>query len=145
MSLAEFKHSPKGVKIAAILTAPGTIRRMVEKSERDRPAVEAVGAEIAAGVGDLTDDERKYVGRWVKELLVPEGLVPDRKGRVAGGRLFARGTIYRKAGPAKRIADRPSAAERIAAARAILATMPHPIMSSEELIAERRQEALREP
>lgn len=141
MSLAEFKHTPRGVKIAAILTAPGAIRRMVEKSERDRPAVEAVGAEIAAEVGDLTDDERKYVGRWVKELLVPEGLVPDRKGRVATGALFARGTIYRRT---FRTGAKRSAAERIAAARAILRASPEPIMSVDELIAERREEARRE-
>ena len=140
MSLSEFKHTPKGTKIAAIITAPAAIRAMVEKSDRQRPAVEAVGAKIAAEVGDLEDEERQAVGRWVKDLLADQGLVPDRKGRVAGGNLFARGTIYRRATSTHANGPRPSAAERIAAARAILAQSPHPIMSSEELIAERRRE-----
>ena len=64
MSLAQFKHTRKGVKIGAILSAPATVRGMVAKSEHDRPAVEAVGARIAEEVGDLADEERKYVGRW---------------------------------------------------------------------------------
>ena len=142
MSLAQFKHTRKGVKIGAILTAPATVRGMVAKSEHDRPAVEAVGARSAEDVGDLADEERKYVGRWVKELLARQGLVPDRKGRVAEGHLFARGTIYRRVGVAT---SKRSAEERIAAARAILRASPEPIMSSAELIAERRREARREP
>lgn len=141
ISLSEFKHTAKGARIAAILTTPAAIRAMVEKSERQRPAVEAVGARIAAEVGDLKDEERQCVGRWVKDLLAGEGLVPDRKGRVARGNLFARGTIYRRNSYGQ---PRAPAAERIAAARAILRASPHPIMSSDELIAERRREAARE-
>lgn len=139
MSLTQFKHSRKGAKVGAILTSPAAIRTMERKSDLNRPAVEAVGARIAAEVGELGDDERKYVGRWVKELLAPRGFVPDRKGRVAEGNLFARGTIYRRIGQMKHASPRRSGAERLAAARAILATMPHPIMSSEELIAERHK------
>jgi hypothetical protein len=136
MSLQDFKHTKKGAAIGAILARPDALSRMEQFSRADRPAVEAVGADIAAAVGSLDDKERKLVGRWVKELLASRGLIPDRKGRVAPGNLFARGTIYRFVRPVARLGG----ARRLAAARAILAASPGAIMSSEELIADRRRE-----
>lgn len=140
MSLESFKQSKAGAKIASILSDPSLVLAMELKSGEGRPAVEAVGAPIEQAVGLLDDDEKKLVGRWVKQVLLPRGWVPEKKGRVAPGNLFARGTIYRRRGSANANESRLSAAERIAAARAILAQSPHPIMSSEELIAERRRE-----
>lgn len=139
MSLQDFKASKTGTRIAPILTSPDSIRRMLAKSQEARPAVEAIGSELAEHVGNLSYDDRKMVGRWVRELLEPRGWVPDRKGRVAPGNLFARGTIYRRAGHGSSPTNGESAAARLAAARAILATMPHPVMSADELIAERRR------
>lgn len=136
MGLDGFKESQKGAAVGAILTRAESLQRMEQVSRADRPAVEAVGADLAATVGGLDHSERKMVGRWAKELLAPRGLIPDRKGRVAPGNLFTRGTIYRFVGSTARA----SSAERVAAARAILARSPEPIMSSWELIAERRRE-----
>jgi len=136
MSLEQFKHSPAGRKIAGILTSDDAIHRMENKSRASRPAVEAIGTEIAARVGSLDDEAKKMVGRWVKEVLAPRGWQPDRKGRVAAGHFFSRGTIYRRVGQQSPPSD---GASRLAAARAILAQMPGRPMSSDELLAERRR------
>lgn len=143
MSLQAFKESKNGALVGSILTTPDAITRMETKSREGRPAVEAVGARIAEIVGKLEDEEKKLVGRWVKQVLEPLGWKPSKKGRVAPGNMFARGTVYSRLAenPSR---QRPSAAERIALARAILNQSPYPIMSSEELIAERRREFERE-
>lgn len=137
MSLEAFKHSRKGERIAPILASEAELAKIEAKARAGRPAVEAIGARIASEVGSLSDQEKKLVGRWVKEVLVGRGWKPIKKGRVVAGNLFSRGTIYRK--QADVVPSRASAAERVAAARAILAQSPYPIMSSEELIAERHQ------
>ena len=134
MSLEEFKHSESGRRIAGLLGSEDMIRRMEAKSRADRPAIEAVGQEIAAQVGTLDDQDRKMVGRWIKEILARRGWQPDRKGRVAAGNFFARGTIYRRAG---RSAPRSAGAARLAEARALLGRMPGRPLSSDELVAER--------
>lgn len=140
MSLQAFKQSKTGALVGSILTTPDALARMEAKSREGRPAVEAVGARIAETVGKLDDEEKKLVGRWVKQVLEPRGWMPSKKGRVAPGNLFSRGTVYRPRTNTSPAEQRPSAAERMALARAILATMPYPIMSSEELISERRRE-----
>ena len=140
MSLEAFKHSRKGALLAPILASEAELAKMEAKTRAGRPAVEAIGNRIASKVGELNDNEKKLVGRWVKQVLGSRGWVPSKKGRVAPGNLFSRGTIYQRPGQPSLAEKRPSAAERLAAARAILATMPYPIMSSEELIAERRRE-----
>lgn len=135
MSLQNFKASKIGTLVGSILTAPDAVAQMEEKSRADRPAVEAVGAELAVRLGDLADDDRKLVGRWVKEILGSRGWVPDRKGRVAAGNLFNRGTIYRHAGAVQRTQRTGG----LAKARALMAIMPHKVMTSEELIATRHR------
>jgi hypothetical protein len=135
MSLAQFKSSPVGGMIGPILRAEETIRRMESKSASDRPAVEAIGRDIEASVGRLDDEQKKMVGRWVKEILAPRGWRPDRKGRVAEGHLFSRGTIYRRAAAP---APAEGGAERLRAAQALVQGLAHPPMLSGELIVERR-------
>jgi hypothetical protein len=135
MSLQQFKLSRAGAKIGPLLMSPIAIQEMETKSRANRPAVEAVGKGIADQVGSLSDDEKKLIGRWVKEILVPRGWKPDRKGRVAAGHFFARGTIYRPSVPPLQSSN---GASRLAAAQAIVTQMPHDAMTSDELIAERR-------
>lgn len=135
MSLEHFKHSSAGRKIANLFASEEAIRRMESKSRASRPAVEAIGKDIEARIGSLDDESGKMVGRWVKEVLVLRGRQPDRKGRVAAGHLFSRGTVYRRAGD--RLAFAESAA-RLAAARALVRKLPHRPMSADELVAERR-------
>ena len=137
MSLEAFKQSQHGARIAPILSSPDSIAAMEDKSRAGRPAVEASGSAIAQSAGLLDDEQKKLIGRWVKELLGPRGWVPSKKGRVAPGNFFARGTVYRREGQAP-APGRLDARSRVAAARAILAHTPHPIMSSDELIADRR-------
>ena len=91
MSLQQFKRSGAGAKIGPLLTSPAAILAMENKSRANRPAVEAVGKDIEDCVGSLSDDEKKLVGRWVKEILVPRGWRTDHKGRVAAGHFFSRG------------------------------------------------------
>ena len=136
MSLESFKHSAKGAKLASLCSSEDTVRRMIRKSEAGRPAVEAIGRDVEARVGHLEDEEKKLVGRWAKEVLTPRGWTPDRKGRVAAGNFFSRGTIYRRVRPAHAKGD---GAARLAAAQAIVASFSHPPMSSDELLAERRR------
>ena len=144
MSLQAFKQSKTGALIGSILATQEALAHMEAKSCEGRPAVEAVGARIAEKVGKLDDEEKKLVGRWVKQVLEPRGWTPSKKGRVAPGNLFSRGTVYRRFAQNSPAEQRPSAVERVALARAILAQSPQPTMSSEELIAERRREFERE-
>lgn len=138
MSLEVFKQSAKGAKLAGLFSSEEVIGRMIRKSEARRPAVEAIGKDVEIRVGDLDDEEKKLVGRWVRQVLEPRGWTPDRKGRVAGGHFFARGTIYRRIRPAH---SRGDGAARLAAAQALVARFSHPPMSADELIAERRRAA----
>lgn len=142
MSLQQFKASRLGSIIGPILSSEEMIRRMELKSASDRPAVEAIGHEIEARVGSLDEAQKKLVGRWVKEVLALRGWRPDRKGRVAAGHFFSRGTIYRRAVPPAPSGD---GAARLAAARAIIRDMAHPPMGSNELLAERRRAFDAEP
>jgi hypothetical protein len=136
MSLDQFKTSPLGALIGPILNSEQMILSMETKSASDRPAVEAIGKDIEARVGSLDDEQKKLVGRWVKEVLAPRGWRPDRKGRVAAGNFFSRGTIYRRALP-------PAVSEggrtRLAAAQALVRKLPHPPMRSDELVSERHR------
>jgi hypothetical protein len=136
MSLEAFKQSAKGAKLASLFASNDTVSRMVRKSEAGRPAVEAIGSEVEARVGRLDDEEKKLVGRWTREVLEPRGWTPDRKGRVAAGNLFARGTIYRRIRPVHANGSGP---ERLAAAQALVARLSRPPMTSDELLADRRR------
>lgn len=136
MALAAFKQSAKGAKLAGLFASDEIVSRMIRKSEAGRPAVEAIGTEVEARVGRLDDEEKKLVGRWAKEILARAGWTPDRKGRVAAGNFFSRGTIYRRAGTPPAPGDGRS---RLAAAQAIVAKFSRPPMSSDELIEERRR------
>jgi hypothetical protein len=135
VSLESFKASAKGAKLASLFGSDEAVDRMIRKSEAGRPAVEAIGPDVQSRVGHLDDDEKKLVGRWAKEVLVPKGWVPDRKGRVAPGHFFSRGTIYR---PLRR--NRAGDGEtRLARAQGIVARFSKPPIGSEELLAERRR------
>jgi hypothetical protein len=135
MSLEAFKQTAKGAKLATLFASDEAVADMIRKSEAGRPAVEAIGPDVQARVGDLDDDEKKLVGRWAKEVLVPKGWVPDRKGRVAPGHFFSRGTIYRRLRN-----DRAGDGEtRLGRAQAIVARFSRRPINSNELVAERRR------
>jgi len=137
VSLETFKQSAKGAKLAPLFQSEAAIRSMIGKSEEGRPAVEAIGPEVMERVGELTDEQKKLVGRWAKEVLVPRGWFPARKGRVAPGHFFSRGTIYeRRSEPP---APASSAAARVARARKLVKQLPYPLPTVDEFLAERRR------
>lgn len=136
-SLDAFKQSRKGTRLASLFSSDDAVRRMIAKSEAGRPAVEALGKDIAQQVGPLSDEEKKLVGRWAKEILEPMGWVPDRKGRVASGNFFNRGTIYRRRRPVHVGGDGQS---RLSAAQAVVAKLSRLPMTSAQLIEERRRD-----
>jgi hypothetical protein len=100
MTEAQFSQSRKGQAFVAILSHPGAIERIVAFSRKDRPAVEAIDADVAETIGALSDTEKQAAGRIVKRVLGDLGLRPVKKGqRVLGGRIFSRGTVYREVAP----------------------------------------------
>jgi hypothetical protein len=136
VSLNQFKASQLGALIGPIVNSEEMIRRMETKSASDRPALEAIGKDIETRVGSLDNEQKKLVGRWVREVLEPRGWRPDRKGRLAAGHFFSRGTIYRRAAPPAPSRD---GAARLAAAQELVRQLAHPPMRSDELIQERRR------
>lgn len=141
MSLEAFKSSATGRQLADLFSSEEVVQRMIHKSEAGRPAVEALGPEVEKRVGTLDEQQKKLVGRWAKEVLAPRGWRPERKGRVARGHFFSRGTIYQRSRPASGGGD---AHARVARARELVRQLPYPIMGPEELIAERRREFRKE-
>ncbi len=95
-SLEEFKQSPLGQQVGAIISNQSNIIRMIALSESGIPAVQAIGKPLMPLMPrdqDLTD-VKTFIGRWVREILEPEGWIVVRKGRVAPGNLFSTGAIY---------------------------------------------------
>jgi hypothetical protein len=94
--LENFKKSPLGRRVGAVLQDPEMIRDMVTFTRHEEPAVRAVGRPLLALGRDVTDDQvKKTIGRWVKEILARRGFVPWKTGRVPPGNLFSTGMIYR--------------------------------------------------
>jgi hypothetical protein len=134
-SLEAFKSSAKGAKLAPILTSEDAVTRMIGKSEAGRPAVEAIAPQVAAAAVALDDEEKKMVGRWVKQVLAPRGWTPDRKGRVARGHVFARGTVYRRI--AQENAQAPARA-KMEELRKQVRALPGPLGTVDDFLRERR-------
>ena len=91
-----FKASPLGGRVGAILTDPDYVTEMVVLSKHDIPALQAVGRPLLDRIGDEVrpDPIKKLIGRWVREILDGEGLLPGRTGRIPPGHLFSTGAIY---------------------------------------------------
>ncbi len=94
-SFDEFKGSPTGRTVGAILSEHDWQVEMVCLAKHGLPPAQAVGAEIAAKVGSLDDTEKQHVGRWIRDILAEKGWKPVTKGaRVAPGNLFSRAAVY---------------------------------------------------
>ncbi len=93
MSFETFKQSHPAQSVAPLLADVAVIARMEELSRAGKPAVAALDAELA-GKLTLTNTERQYVGRWVRDVLVPRGWKPLRQRRISGGRVFSSGAVY---------------------------------------------------
>jgi len=95
-----FKASPLGRRLRPIIEDEVNARDMVAVSRPEirLPAVQVIGKQVMALGKQVRDDTVKQnIGRWVREVLGREGLIPDRPGRVKPGNLFTTGMIYRRA------------------------------------------------
>lgn len=143
MNTEEFISTKKGAQVNAILAQ--NIALMIEKSEQKRPAAEAVGPIIAEAVGDLTDHEKKLVGRLIKQAIAPHGWQPWKQKRLSKNHFFTAAKVYRRfdAEPplsSENGAPLGSGASRLAKVQQLVAKLPQRVLSSEDLMAERRAE-----
>lgn len=151
MSFTEFRKSPKGDRIGAILRS--SIAGMEDFSELGRPALLAAVPQIAAAGVALSNTEKQHVGRWVHRLLGPRGWRVADKKRLPKGCLFTTAAVYERADgeppPAeprrvlRAAASTGGAAARLAAARRRVRALPSKPQSVAELIAEKRRAAAR--
>src|SRR5258705_8152094 len=76
-----FKKSTLGQQVGAILTDPYIVNGMKAFSEHDMTAVQVAGKRLMV-LGDevATDNNKKIIGRWVREIPEKEGLTPVRNG-----------------------------------------------------------------
>lgn len=93
--LESFKQSALGQKIGRILHDKDSLVVMRYLSRQGTPAVEGVGKQILALGITLTYEQRKQVGRWVREIMGDDGWEPYKSARVAPGNLFSTGAVYR--------------------------------------------------
>jgi hypothetical protein len=91
---------------------------MIEKSEQKRPAAEAVGPIIAEAVGELTDHEKKLVGRLIKQAIAPHGWQPWKQKRLPKNHFFIIGERRSVGVWSQSVGKGAAACGEIAAARA---------------------------
>lgn len=148
LSYHDFCVGHKGRALAAITANATVVDDMERQSRAGEPAVAAIDAAVAAGIGALDDTERQHAGRVVRDVLARRGWRPARRKRLRSGKVFASGAVYdRVAAPAaapETVRFRPAASERIAAARALVASARNDIGTVDDFIAERRRDARRE-
>ena len=122
VSFETFKQSRPAQEVGPLLADAAVIARMEELSRAGKPAVTALDKELA-GKLTLTQTERQYVGRWIKDVLTPRGWKPLRHRRISGGRVFSSGAVYARAASGE-YAEVPAellpVAERFARARDLL-------------------------
>lgn len=151
MNYARFKQSELAHTLAPILSDPAIVEKMVALSRGGRPAVEAIGAKVAEVKPELDDTEKQHVGRLVRDVLAARGLKPVRSARVRPGNLFAWGAVYGAIAGSPPDPDSPAAQQKLPTrlsidewltqVRAMIATLPNGLMSSEDFIAQRRRDS----
>lgn len=140
--LEEFKESPLGRQIGAILEHPQWVAEMVVFSKHGMPAVQAIGKELLRLGPEVRQDQvKKTVGRWVREILEENGLTVWKQRRVTPGNLFSTGMVYRSKTAASETrvsaeAKKPlSASERAAVWREGAKNLPRTEPLSDEAIS----------
>jgi hypothetical protein len=93
--LDEFKGTPLGMKLGTVLTSPEHVMRMVAASNSGVPAVEAIGKALME-LDDrvCTNDVKRLVGLWVREVMHSTGWVPAGIAGVKPGNLFISGVLF---------------------------------------------------
>jgi hypothetical protein len=155
VSLAGFKESKRGAKVAPLLANASVLAEMEQLSQGGEPAVLALERR-ADELPRLSDTEKQHVGRWIRDVLAERGWRPKRRKRIGGSRLFTSGAVYGRPAP-ERAAEPPNAAPagntlsraadtaaRVARLRALVAQLETPPPTVDEFIAWKRAEAERE-
>ena len=65
----EFKLSQRGQTIAATLNDPSIVAAMISMSQDGEPPVKVVGKNLTEQNMYLSDEEKRHVGRWVREVM----------------------------------------------------------------------------
>lgn len=95
--MEEFKVSQRGQMIGNILSDPANVAAMIAVNQYSAtPPVQVVDRELTQQNIYLTDDEKRQVGRWVREVMEENGWTTDgvSKKRVAPGGQFKTGAVY---------------------------------------------------
>ena len=96
--LDNFKQSPLGQKVGKLLSDSQVVGDMIAISRHTErtPAVQVLGKSILEFGVTISDEDKKAIGRWVREVMEVHGWTTDAssKGRVAEGHLFSTGAIY---------------------------------------------------
>lgn len=94
-ALDKFKKTPFGRRLRAVIEDSTNVGDMLAFSRGGIPAVQVIGQQVERLGREARDDTvKQMVGRWVREVVEAEGMVPVRTGRVAPGNLFSTGMIY---------------------------------------------------
>lgn len=150
MSFAAFQRSEEGGHLRPLLMDAVVVAEMEALSRAGRPAVIALDRR-ADQLPSLGATDRQHVGRWIRDVLGARGWRPAARRRVAKGKVFTSGAVYERTGPAAPAAVAARAGppaltttERLERARAIIRSLPRPLPTVDEFIAEKRREARRE-
>ena len=96
-SVANFRETALGKLLQAIIEDPEVLRECQTLSREGIPALQAIGREVAQnGLARLLDHQAlRIIGRWLKQELVPLGMVQiGRGGRVAPDHCWKTGATY---------------------------------------------------
>lgn len=82
--------------ISDFLAEESTVKAMIEASNRDRPAVEAIGRNLLDFFGDRVrpNTTKQRIGRLIRPVMEAKGYSPAIRRRPARSVLFTSGTVY---------------------------------------------------
>ena len=103
--MEEFKASQRGQMIAHILKDPANVAAMIAVNQYSAmPPVQVVDRQLTDQNIHLSDEEKRQVGRWVREVMEENGWTTDgvSKKRVPPGGQFRTGAVYYLKGASSR-------------------------------------------
>lgn len=102
--LEDFKSSPMGRRIASVFEDRDTVSSMIALTRYGIPPVQEVGRRLLELDVRLEDMDKRFVGRWTREIMEENGWTTDglSKKRVADGCQFSTGAVYYQKGESSR-------------------------------------------
>ena len=88
-------------QIMDFLAKDSTVGAMIEASERSRPAVEGIDAELIHrfGVRVRSNPVKQHIGRLIRPVMENQGFLPVKRRQPAKSVLFTAGTVYGRSRP----------------------------------------------